>query len=209
MEGRRCRQEEVDVQASPRRQLPRRLAVQCRRRGLECRKSAQAGRTAVRSKPGRRHRIADADARLGAQDRRHDAGIDHQGAGQLPADQPHQSVHGEPREMAKAVRRGGRRGCKNKIPGRMGRVREGRLGHRPLENVELHAARAARACQERELLGQGTRSQGRQDAAAAADARGPMPAPRHCSPGQVDWIEAPAPDAVRGNQAARLQALQQ
>ena len=44
-----------------------------------------------------------------AQDRRHDGGIDHQGAGQLPADQPHQSVHGEPCEMAEAVRGRGRR----------------------------------------------------------------------------------------------------
>ena len=33
-------------------------------------------------------------------DRRHDGGIDHQGAGQFSADQPHQSVHGKPGEMA-------------------------------------------------------------------------------------------------------------
>jgi ABC-type transport system substrate-binding protein len=48
--------------------------------GLECRKSAQAGRTAVRSEPGWRDRISDADAGFGPQDRRHDGGIDHQGA---------------------------------------------------------------------------------------------------------------------------------
>ena len=34
------------------------------------------------------------------QDRRHDGGTDHQGAGQLPADQPDQPVHGQPDEVA-------------------------------------------------------------------------------------------------------------
>jgi ABC-type transport system substrate-binding protein len=36
---------------------------------------------AVRSEPGRRHRVADADAGLGAQDRRTDGGTHHQGGG--------------------------------------------------------------------------------------------------------------------------------
>ena len=37
------------------------------------------------------------------QDRRSDGRTDHQGAGQFPADQSHQSVHGEPGEMAEAL----------------------------------------------------------------------------------------------------------
>ena len=37
------------------------------------------------------------------QDRRHDRRTDHQGAGQLPADQSHQPVHGEPGEVAEPL----------------------------------------------------------------------------------------------------------
>src|SRR6478736_4118683 len=44
-----------------------------------------------------------ADDAVGDQDRRHDGGIDHQGARQLPADQSHQPFHGEPSAMAKTV----------------------------------------------------------------------------------------------------------
>src|SRR5258707_1173817 len=51
----------MDVQASPGRHLPRRFAVQCRRLGLECRESAQAGCTAIRSEPGRHSRRGHAD----------------------------------------------------------------------------------------------------------------------------------------------------
>ena len=69
------------VQASARRDLPRRFAVQCRRGGLERREGAEAGRAAVRRQPGRRHRLAHADARVRAQDRRPHGRADHQGAG--------------------------------------------------------------------------------------------------------------------------------
>ena len=55
------------------------------------------------AQPGRPHRFAHADAQVGAQDRRSDSRIDHHGAGQLPADQSHQSVHGEPGEMAEVL----------------------------------------------------------------------------------------------------------
>ena len=37
---------------------------------------------------------------LRQQDRRHDGGADHQGAGQFSADQPDQSVHGQPDQVA-------------------------------------------------------------------------------------------------------------
>ena len=79
--------------------------------------------------------------------------------------------------------------------------------HRPLENVELHAARAAGAREERELLGQGARSQGRQDA-AAADARGECPHRRIAlRPGRLD--RSAGAGCGRGNQAARLRAHDQ
>ena len=59
--------------------------VQRRRRGLERRQGAQAGCAAIRCQPGRPDRVAHADVGLGPQDRRHDGGVEHQGAGQLPA----------------------------------------------------------------------------------------------------------------------------
>ena len=96
MEGRRCRQEEMDVQAAARRQIPRRLAVQCRCRGLERREGAEARRRRI-SMPARSASPPRACRRWPRpQDRRHDGGADHQGAGQFSADQPDQSVHGQP-----------------------------------------------------------------------------------------------------------------
>jgi peptide/nickel transport system substrate-binding protein len=82
----------------------------------------------------------------------------------------------------------------------------GRLGHRPLEDVEVHAARAARTGQERQLLGQGARSQGRQDG-AAADAGGQCP---HRGAALRSGRLGRGAGARRGqgNQAARLRALQ-
>ena len=77
-------------------------------------------------------------------------------------------------------------------------------GTGPLEDVELHAARAARTGEERELLGQGARSQGRQDA-AAADARGQCPHRGPAlRPGRLD--RSAGAGRGRGNQAARLRA---
>src|SRR6478752_3341762 len=76
-----------------------------------------------------------------------------------------------------------------------------------MENGELHAPRAAGACEERELLGQGAHSQGRQDA-AAADARGECP---HrgiaLRPGRLD--RGTLAGCRSGNQAARIFALYQ
>ena len=84
----------------------------------------------------------------------------------------------------------------------MGGVCQGRLGHRPLEDVGLYPARAARTGQERQLLGQGARSQGRQDG-AAADAGGQCP---HRSaavrPGRLG--RGAGAGCGRRNQAARL-----
>ena len=81
-------------------------------------------------------------------------------------------------------------------------VRARPLGHRSLEDVELHAARAAGACQERQLLGQGARAQGRQDA-AAADARGQCPHRGPAlRPGRLD--RSAGAGCGRGNQAARF-----
>ena len=71
--------------------------------------------------------------------------------------------------------------AKAKSQGRLGCVRERCVRHRPLEDVELYAARAARTREERQLLGQGARSQGRQDA-AAADAGGERAHRSACSP---------------------------
>src|SRR5258705_4991320 len=76
-----------------------------------------------------------------------------------------------------------------------------------MENVELHAARAAGTREERELLGQGAHSQGRQDA-AAADARGECP---HggiaLRPGRLD--RGTLAGRGRGNQAARISSQDQ
>ena len=84
---------------------------------------------------------------------------------------------------------------------------QGRLRHRPVENVELHAARAARTRQERQLLGQGARPQGRQDG-AAADAGSQCP---HrgvaVRPGRLG--RSAGAGRGRRNQAARLRHLQQ
>src|SRR5437879_4607443 len=76
---------------------------------------------------------------------------------------------------------------------------------RSLEDVELHAARAARTCQERQLLGQGARSPCRQDG-VAADAGGECAHRRSAlRPGRLDR-GAGAGRASR-NQAARLRSL--
>ena len=81
---------------------------------------------------------------------------------------------------------------------------QGCFGHRPVEDVELHAARAARTRQERELLGQGARSQGRQDA-AAADAGSQCPhRGAALRPGRLG--RGAGAGCGRGNQAARLHA---
>jgi len=45
--------------------------------------------------------------------------------------------------MAETVRRRRRQRRQGEIASRLGRLRKGRFRHRPLENVELHAARAA------------------------------------------------------------------
>ena len=55
------RQDQVDLQAAARREIPRRLGLQCRRRGVERREGAEAGRAAFRREPGRRHRVAHAE----------------------------------------------------------------------------------------------------------------------------------------------------
>ena len=48
-----------------------------------------------------------------------------------------------PAKWQKLFEVGRRRGCQGEIASRLGRVREGCFGHRPVENVELHAARTA------------------------------------------------------------------
>ena len=53
---------EVDVQAATWRQIPRRQRLQRGCRGVERREGAEAGRAAIRREPGRRHRVAHADA---------------------------------------------------------------------------------------------------------------------------------------------------
>ena len=79
-----------------------------------------------------------------------------------------------PAKWQKLFEDGGRRRRQGEVAGRLGRLRARRLRHRAMEDVEVHAARAARTGEERGLLGQGARPQGRQDA-AAADARGQCP----------------------------------
>ena len=87
----------------------------------------------------------------------------------------------------------------------LGRVRAQRLGHRPVEDGSLRAARAARAGQERRLLGQGARAEGRQ-AGAAADAGGERPhRGAAVRPGRLD--RGAGARRAAADQAARLRDL--
>ena len=72
-------------------------------------KVLKQGRRPLRPRPDRRHRQPHADPGLGPQGRRLHGGADHQGAGQLPAHQPLQPVHGLADALAEEVRRAGER----------------------------------------------------------------------------------------------------
>ena len=130
------------------------------------------------------------------QDRRHDGGIDHQGAGQLPADQPDQSVHGEPGEVAEAF-------------------------YDKAEGADAKAkSQAAWAAFAKDASGTGpwkmskftprerlelVKNEGYWDKARVpkVDKMVLLPMPEANArtaallSGQVDWVEAPAPDAVK------------
>ena len=54
------------------------------------------------AEPGRRHRLAHAEPAQRPQDRQDDGGADDRGAGRAAADQPHQSLHGEPGALDEA-----------------------------------------------------------------------------------------------------------
>ncbi len=109
MGGRCRRQDEVDLQAAPGREIPRRLRLHGRCRGLERREGSEEGGAAVRARPDRRHRQPHADARVGPQGRRLHRRDDDEGARQLPADQPDQPVHGVAGPLAEKVRCPGKR----------------------------------------------------------------------------------------------------
>ena len=82
-----------------------------------------------------------------------------------------------------------------KVGKRLEQVRPDAVGHRAVEAHALRAADARRAGAEQGLLGQGADSQARQ-ARPAADSRRPTTRTAALRSGQVDWIEAPSPDAV-------------
>ena len=203
MERRARRQDQVDLQASPRREIPRRVRVQRRCRGVERREGAQAGRAAFRPEPGRRHRLAHAEPAQRAQDRQDDGRADDGGAGRAAADQSHQPVHGEPGALEEALRRGA--GERHRSEGArqagVGRLRPQCLGHRPVEDGPVRPARAARTGEERRLLGRQARSEGR-SAGAAADAGGRTPAPRRCCPARSTGSRTRRPTRCRRSSSA-------
>ena len=135
--------------------------------------------------------------RTRAQDRRPDGRADHQRAGRLPADQPDQPVHGLAGALGAKLDGGAGRRHR---PGRarqagLDRLRRRRLRHRPVQGDALRAARAARA-------GAPTRPTGTPKRTPKIDRVVLLPMPEANArtaallSGQVDWIEAPSPDAV-------------
>ncbi len=169
--GGRQGQDQVGLQAAPRRQVPRRLGLHRRRRGVERAEGARQGRRAVRPQPGRRDGLAHAHAQVGAQDRRHDGRTHHQRARRLPADQPHEPVHGLARALAEEVRCRRRRHARRQGQGRLDRLRRRPRRLRPVQGHALRGARAAGAGRQQGLLGRQARAEDRQGR-DAADARG-------------------------------------
>jgi len=110
---------------------------------------------------------------LGAQDRRHDGGTDHQGAGQFSADQSLQSVHGQPFEMAEAFRRRRRRRRQGEIAGRWAAFARDASGTGPWK-MSSFTPRERLELVKNDKYWTRSASQGRQDA-AAADAGGQCP----------------------------------
>ena len=87
----------------------------------------------------------------------------------------------------------------------LGRVRAHAVRHRPVEARQVRAARARRTDPQQGVLGQGARAEARPaDAAAVA---GSERACRALRSGQVDWIEAPPPDAVPSLKSAGMQIV--
>ena len=179
----------------------------CRCGGVERREGAEAGRAAFRREPGRRHRLAHAEPAQRHGDRQDDGRADDGGARCAAADQSHQPLHGLARAVEEALRRGAgeRRRSEGTRQAGVGRVRAQCIGHRPVEDGPVRPARAARAGQERRLLGHQARAEGR-SAGAAADARGER-AHRGAAfrPGRLD--REPGARRAAADQAARLYAL--
>ena len=182
VEGRRRRQDQMGVQAPPGREIPRRLDAQRRRHRLERPEGARQGGAAFRPEPGRRHRVAHADAAHGAQDRRPDGRAHDQRARRLPADQPDEPVHGLAGPLGSEAQ--GRAGLGHR-PGRareagLGRLRRRPLRLRPVPDDALRAARAARAAPRSRTIG--TRSAARRSTrSCCCRCPRPTPAPRRCS----------------------------
>ena len=84
--------------------------------------------------------------------------------------------------------------AKAKSQGSLGRVRQGRVGHRPRGRCRSHTARAVETGQERGLLDKARVPTVRQEVCCDAEANARTEA---LLSGQVDWVEAPAPDAVK------------
>ena len=161
MEGRRRRQDAVDLQAPARREVPRRLGLQCRRRRLEPREGLQQGRAAVRPAPGLAGPAAPAVDRELQEARRHDGRDQDQGRRRalslsdavVPGREP-----GQLGEAGQGLEQGG----------------VGAVGHRPVQARPPGAARARRAGEERGLLEPQAHGQDRQ-AGAGLRARGFQP----------------------------------
>ncbi|MNN04288.1 hypothetical protein D3C81_1170090 [compost metagenome] len=188
VEGGRRRQDQVDLQAAPRGEIPRRLRLQRRRRGLERQQGARQDRQAVRCEPGGRDRLAHAHTAQREENRRPDRGTGHVRAGLVPAVQHLEPVHGLAHAVGEEVRRRAGLGdrCGRTQQAGLGSLCRRRLRHRPVQDDPLRAARAPGAGQERQLLGQQARAQDRQGG-DGADARGQRPHGRAAvGPGRLD-----------------------
>ena len=210
MGGGRQGQDQVDLQAAPGREVPRRLArstptpwsgtcARCWTRTRRTSTPSQVGVTASRMPT----------LRSAEQDRRPTVELTTSEPDSLPADQPDQPVHG-------LARRTGRRSS-TPLPGAdagrqgqagLGRLRRRRLGHRARSRWRASCrASGWRWCANKAYW----------DAKRAPKIDRvvllPMPEANARTAallsGQVDWIEAPAPDAMAADPGARLHDLHQ
>ncbi len=147
----RERQDQMDLPSSPRGEIPRWQRVQRRCGDLEPRSLFQGRRTAIRSdRSGHRARPQSLAHRL-SQDRRSDHRARQSAPAELFSWRPRLHALFEPGAVQKTRLMGG--------------VRQGAVGHRPVQDHRVQAARQRHAEPQRGLLGAEAGPQARQDGA--------------------------------------------
>ena len=201
------RPDQMDLQAALRREIPRRLGLRCRRGGVERREGAEAGRART-STPSQVGVTASRMPNL-----RSAKAIDKMTV-ELTTAAPdallpinltnlYMASPAQWKKLFDAVPASVSRPEGARQAG-VGRVRAQRLRHRPVEDGQVRAARAARTGEERGLLGREARAEGR-PAGAAADAGSERPhRGAALRPGRLD--REPGAGRAAADQAARLRA---